>query len=109
MEIKLNIFKTQEKRKNTDFHEQPKQKTKTCGEKTTVEKLYFLVFSTTVFFLSAFSLSMIFTQIILGALNPWTKFDVWIRVAHLGASSLLWGSVALLFSVISFKIFRSSH
>ena len=66
-------------------------------------------FSTTVFFLSIFSLSMIFTQIILGALNPWTKFDVWIRVAHLGASSLLWGSVALLFSLISFKLFRSNN
>ena len=66
-------------------------------------------FSTIVFYLSIFSLSMIFTQIILGALNPWTKFDVWIRVAHLGASSLLWGSVALLFSLISFKIFRSNH
>ena len=66
-------------------------------------------FSTTVYILSIFSLAMIFTQIILGALNPWTKFDVWIRVAHLGASSLLWGSVALLFSVISFKIFRPNH
>lgn len=66
-------------------------------------------FSTTVFFLSIFSLSMIFTQIILGALNPWTKFDVWIRVVHLGASSLLWGSVALLFSLISFKLFRSNN
>ena len=76
--------------------------------------LYFLykilkkMFSTTVFLLSIFSLSMILSQIILGALNPWTKFDVWIRVAHLGASSLLWGSVAILFSVISFKMFRST-
>ncbi len=66
-------------------------------------------FSTTVFALSSFSLAMIFSQIILGALNPWTKFDVWIRVAHLGASSLLWGSVAILFSVICFKIFRTNH
>lgn len=66
-------------------------------------------FSTTVFALSSFSLAMIFSQIILGALNPWTKFDVWIRVAHLGASSLLWGSVAILFSVICFKIFRINH
>ena len=66
-------------------------------------------FSATVYVLSIFSFAMILTQIILGALNPWTKFDVWIRVAHLGASSLLWGSVALLFSVISFKIFRSNH
>ena len=65
-------------------------------------------FSSTVFVLSIFSLAMIFSQIILGALNPWTKFDVWIRVAHLGASSLLWGSVALLFCLISFKIFRSN-
>ncbi len=65
-------------------------------------------FSSTVFILSIFSLAMIFSQIILGALNPWTKFDVWIRVAHLGASSLLWGSVALLFCLISFKIFRSN-
>ena len=77
--------------------------------------LYFLYiflrkrFSKTVFILSIFSIAMILSQIILGALNPWTKFDVWIRVAHLGASSLLWGSVALLFSVISFKIFRLDH
>ena len=76
--------------------------------------LYFLYkilkkrFSTTVFILSIFSLSMILSQIILGALNPWTKFDVWIRGAHLGAASLLWGSVAILFSVISFKMFRST-
>tara|TARA_Y100001935_G_C17262442_1_gene487194 strand:+ start:414 stop:1346 length:933 start_codon:yes stop_codon:yes gene_type:complete len=66
-------------------------------------------FSTTIYILSIFSLAMIFSQIILGALNPWTKFDVWIRVAHLGASSLLWGSVAILFSVICFKIFRTNH
>ena len=76
--------------------------------------LYFLFiimkknFSTTVSILAIFSLLMILSQIILGALNPWTKFDVWIRVAHLGASSLLWGSVAILFSVISFKMFRST-
>ena len=76
--------------------------------------LYFLYkilkkrFSTTVFILSIFSLSMILSQIILGALNPWTKFDVWIRVAHLGASSLFWGSVAILFSVISVKLFRAT-
>ena len=32
-------------------------------------------FSTTIYILSIFSLAMIFSQIILGALNPWTKFD----------------------------------
>jgi heme A synthase len=58
-------------------------------------------------FLSASSLLIVLMQIILGASNPWTKFQVWARVAHLGASSVLWGLMATLFCLVLFEKFRA--
>ncbi|MEC7880780.1 MAG: COX15/CtaA family protein [Chloroflexota bacterium] len=64
-------------------------------------------FGRLIMIISAFSLLMIITQIILGALNPWTKFEIWARVSHLGISSVLWGSVSTLFCLLTLDIFRS--
>ena len=64
-------------------------------------------FGKSIMIISAFSLLMIITQIILGALNPWTKFEIWARVSHLGISSVLWGSVSTLFCLLTLDIFRS--
>ena len=58
-------------------------------------------------FLSASALLIVLMQILLGASNPWTKFQIWARVAHLGASSVLWGLMAILFCLVLFEKFRA--
>ena len=63
-------------------------------------------FNNTVSYISLVTLIVIVGQIILGALNPWTKFEVWVRVAHLGVASILWGLIATLFCIISIEKFR---
>ena len=63
-------------------------------------------FSRSIIIISIFSLLMMVAQIILGALNPWTKFEIWARVSHLGTSSVLWGSVSTLFCLLTLDIFR---
>jgi len=63
-------------------------------------------FGTTITLISIFSLIMIIGQVILGASNPWTKFEVWVRVAHLGASSVLWGLISTLFCLLTLESFR---
>ena len=64
-------------------------------------------FSNSIYMISVFSLSMIFIQGILGALNPWTKFGIWARVSHLGASSVMWGLISTLFCMLTIENFRS--
>ena len=63
-------------------------------------------FGRPIIIISIFSLFMMIAQIILGALNPWTKFEIWARVSHLGTSSVLWGSVSTLFCLLTLDIFR---
>ena len=58
-------------------------------------------------FLSVSALLIVLMQILLGASNPWTKFQIWARVAHLGASSVLWGLMAILFCLVLFEKFRA--
>ena len=40
--------------------------------------------------LSSISIILILTQVLLGASNPWTNFEIWARVSHLGMASILW-------------------
>ena len=51
--------------------------------------------------LSSISILIIFSQILLGASNPWTNFEIWARVSHLGMASLLW---TLFIIILSFTL-----
>ncbi len=51
--------------------------------------------------LSSISIFVILSQIFLGASNPWTNFEIWARVSHLGMASLLW---TLFIIILSFTL-----
>ena len=49
--------------------------------------------------LSSISIILILTQILLGASNPWTNFEIWARVSHLGMASILWTIFIIILSL----------
>ncbi len=51
---------------------------------------------------------IIVAQILLGAANPWTGFQIWARVSHLTFASLQWVSMCLLTLLILLPVARSS-
>ena len=51
---------------------------------------------------------IIVVQILLGAANPWTGFQIWARVSHLTFASLQWVSMCLLTLLVLMPIARRS-
>ncbi len=51
---------------------------------------------------------IIVAQILLGAANPWTGFQIWARVSHLTFASLQWVSMCLLTLLILLPVARRS-
>lgn len=51
---------------------------------------------------------IIVAQILLGAANPWTGFQIWARVSHLTFASLQWASMCLLTLLILLPVARRS-
>ena len=51
---------------------------------------------------------IITTQVLLGAANPWTGFEVWARVSHLTFASLQWVGMCLLTLLILLPVARRS-
>jgi heme A synthase len=49
--------------------------------------------------LSSISIILILTQVLLGASNPWTNFEIWARVSHLGMASILWTIFIIILSL----------
>ena len=51
---------------------------------------------------------IIVAQILLGAANPWTSFQIWARVSHLTFASLQWAAMCLLTLLILLPVARRS-
>ena len=52
--------------------------------------------------------AIIVIQILLGAANPWTGFEIWARVSHLTFASLQWVGMCLIALLVLMPVARSS-
>jgi cyanate permease len=43
----------------------------------------------------------------MGAANPWTEFDTWVKATHLSLATFMWGATALLAVLIWLPTYRS--
>lgn len=54
-------------------------------------------------------LGIIAAQVLIGAANPWTDFDTWVKATHLSLATFMWGATALLAVLIWLPYFRSGR
>ena len=52
-------------------------------------------------------LGIVTAQILIGAANPWTEFDTWVKATHLSLATFMWGATALLAVLIWLPTYRS--
>ncbi|MCH8221790.1 MAG: heme A synthase [Chloroflexi bacterium] len=54
-------------------------------------------------------LGIITVQVLIGAANPWTGFDTWVKATHLSLATFMWGATALLAVLIWLPYYRSGR
>lgn len=52
-------------------------------------------------------LGIIVAQVLIGAANPWTQFDTWVKATHLSLATFMWGATALLAVLIWLPYYRT--
>ncbi len=58
-------------------------------------------------FSAAAVLGIIAAQVLIGAANPWTDFDTWVKATHLSLATFMFGATALLAVLIWLTAYRA--